>query len=334
MNEWAFIKEGSLIREVQRRGHLLAGVSKGIVGLSYCDDSNPSSAHWRGFDVDLARAVAAAVLGDATAIQFQPITPDQRCVAVETGRVDIGTFNASATLGRELRYGVVFPQAMLYDGEALMVKASDMVDVAPTVGVAALRRRVVAVQRGATTEVNLERYFGARGLAYTMRPYATPAEALRAYAEGECTVYALDRIPLTGERLRLPNPRGHIILDHQISKEAMGPVVRYGDPAWQRAVTWIMRVLIEAEELGIDSRNCNQLAASGPAYIRDFLHPLRETSQALGLQDSFPLRIVQQVGNYAEIFARNLGDRSALNLPRHMNDLWSRGGLLMSPDFH
>lgn len=111
-------------------------------------------------------------------------------------------------------------------------------------------------------------------------------------------------------------------------------MVRYGDPAWQRAVTWIMRVLIEAEELGIDSRNCNQLAASGPAYIRDFLHPLRETSQALGLQDSFPLRIVQQVGNYAEIFARNLGDRSALNLPRNMNDLWSRGGLLMSPDFH
>ncbi|WP_250465956.1 MULTISPECIES: transporter substrate-binding domain-containing protein [unclassified Caballeronia] len=331
MKDQPLVETASVLREIRRRGHLLAGVSKGIIGLSSRD---PQTGHWQGFDVELARAIAVAVLGDASAIEFFPIAPDQRCVAVASGQVDVGTFNASATLGRELEHGVIFPKAMLYDGEALMVKAVDMVGLDARQGVRVLANRIVAVQRGATTQVNLERYFGARELAYVQRSYATPAEALQAYAEGECTLYALDRIPLTGERLRLPDPDAHVILDDHISKEAMGPVIRYGDPAWQRAIAWIMRVLIEAEELGINAGNCDDLAKKGPAHVREFLNASEDKSKTLGLQPRFALRIVQQVGNYADIFAAHLGHASPLKLPRLKNDLWSRGGLLISPEFH
>lgn len=319
------------VQRIRRRGHLRAGVSKGIHGLSYRDETQH---RWRGFDVELARATAAAVLGDADAVEFVPVAPNERCIAVADGRVDIGTFNASATLGRELQHDVLFPQAMLYDGEAFMVRSDEFVGRDRSAGIAGLARRVVAVQQGATTTANLVRFFAQHRLDYELNPHATPQQALDAYASGDCNVYALDRIPLTGERLRLPDPQRHLILDDQVSKEAMGPVVAAADSGWSRAVAWIMRTLIEAEELAIGSSNCEELAETGEPHLQAFLRPGGDHLERLGLQPGFPLLVLRQVGNYAEVFSRTLGSSSALGLPRLKNCLWSQGGLLISPSFH
>lgn len=316
------------IERIRQRGCLVAGVSKGIFGLSY---RNPGQ-NWSGFDVDLAKAVAVAVLGDAKAIEFVSVAPEQRCQAVASGLVDIGTFNASATLSREVNNDVFFPQAMIYDGEAMLVRKEEMQGFDPALGVRGLSKRVVAIQQGATTKANLERFFAENKLDYELRAYATPQQALEGYASAECNLYALDLIPLSGERLRLPQPEQHIILEEQISKEAMGPVVAGRDSAWIRSVTWIMRSLIEAEELGLNSQNCNKFAGED-GHLKRFLHPDAKTLEVLGLQQSFPLMILQQIGNYAEVFARNLGDKSPLQLPRMKNKLWSQGGLLISPSF-
>lgn len=320
------------IQRIRQRGHLRAGVSKGIYGLSYHDDTQR---RWRGFDVELARATAAAVLGDADAVEFLPVGPNERCDTVAKGLIDIGTFNASATLGREVQHDVLFPQTMLYDGEAFMVRLDEFADRDPSAGIVALTRRVVAVQEGATTTPNLVRFFGQRRLGYELRSYATPQQAIEAYAEGQCNVYALDRIPLTGERLRLPRPQEHAILDDPVSKEAMGPVVCAADSDWSRAVSWIMRTLIEAEELGVESSNCEQTAKTGEPHLQAFLRAGADKAiERLGLQPDFPLQVLRQVGNYAEVFARTLGSASALQLPRLHNRLWSQGGLLISPSFH
>jgi ABC-type amino acid transport substrate-binding protein len=305
------------IQRIRARGCLRAGVSQGIRGLSYRDGDDP---RWRGFDVELARAVAIAV----------PIAPHARCAAVGVGDVDIGTFNASATLGRELDHEVVFPQAMLYDGEAFMLRADQLVG---SDGVKDLPQRVVAVQQGATSSANLQRFFGATGMTHELRAYATPEDALRAYEQGECNLYALDRIPLNGERLRLALPHEHVILDEQISKEAMGPVVAAADPAWVRAVTWVMRVLIEAEQLGLDSVNCQTIHKRREPQLQEFLAPTTARCERLGLIERFPLRVLQGVGNYAEVYARTLGSASELKLPRLRNTLWRDGGLLISPSF-
>ncbi len=316
-------------RRIRARGHLRAGVSRGIFGLSYRD---PKTQAWQGFDTELARAVAVAVLGDAEAIEFVPIDPDQRCRAVAEGLVDIGTFNASATLGRETEHDVVFPQAMLYDGEAFMIRRGDGIGAETADALRQLSERTVAVQRGATTSANLQRYFAAARIDYRSMEFATPEDALAAYADGVCNVYALDRIPLTGERLRLARPDDHLILDEQVSKEAMGPVVAACDSAWVRAVTWVMRSLIESEDLALDSRGGADRAHE--PGLRHFLNPAPAVVERLGLRDGFPLHVLKRVGNYAEVFARTLGCDSALQLPRGRNELWSRGGLLISPSFH
>lgn len=317
-------------QQIRDRGYLIAGVSKGINGLS---SQSPVNGRWQGFDTDLARAVAVAVLGDPEAIKFIPVAPDERCATVAAGLVDIGTFNASATLGRETAHDVIFPQTMLYDGEALMVRSADMAGFDLALGVRGLSERRVAVQHGATTAANLKRFFGECGLDYILHSFAGPDEALAGYESGHCNIYALDLIPLSGERLRLADPDAHIILNEQISKEAMGPVVSSRDSDWTRAVTWIMRSLIEAEDMGLNSSNCQHLPDDAPLHLQSFLHPSAAMLDRLGLLSSFPQRILCHVGNYAEIFNRNLGCSSALKMPRHRNTLWSQGGLLISPSF-
>jgi polar amino acid transport system substrate-binding protein len=222
---------------------------------------------------------------------------------------------------------------MLYDGEAMMVRASDMAGIAPEAGVRGLAKRIVAVQQGATTALNLERFFGDCELDYELRYFATPNEALAGYASGQCNIYALDLIPLSGERLRLDVPDDHVILDETISKEAMGPVVSARDTDWLRAVTWILRSLIEAEELGLNSSNSRHLSQPLASHLQAFLHPSKEKLARLGLQESFPLKILQHVGNYAEIFNNNRGCASPLNMPRHHNMLATHGGLMISPSF-
>jgi ABC-type amino acid transport substrate-binding protein len=318
----------STMDRIRQRGFIRAGVSKGIRGLSLYDTEKGA---WQGFDIELARALAIAVTGDHDAVEFVPTAPAARFEAVAGGELDIGTFNASATLGRELDNGLVFPQPMLHDGEAFLVRTAEL---APhrVPGVSSLKRRCVSVQRGATSRANLERWFGAKGLTFELMEYATPQQALDAYAQGECNLYALDRIPITGERLRLRDPSEHTILDEGISKEAMGPVVRADDPTWVRAVTWIMRSLIEAEERGITQPMCSSGQPVPPHHL-EFLRPAPQRCRSLGLVDHFVHRVINGVGNYAEIFERTLGAGSPLKLTRGRNALWCQGGLLISPSF-
>ncbi|MCY7314865.1 MAG: transporter substrate-binding domain-containing protein [Rubrivivax sp.] len=320
--------ESTTLARIRARGFLRAGVSQGIRGLSLQEHAG---APWQGFDVELAKALAIAVCGDVDAIEFVPTAPAQRFAAVAQGEVDVGTFNASATLGRELAHGIVFPQPMLFDGEAFLVRRADLLPGAAP-GVAGLIERRVAIQNGATTRANLERWFRSAGLGFELVEHASPQAALQAYASGACNVYALDHIPLTGERLRLPDPVAHVILDEAVSKEAMGPVVVASDPVWVRAVTWVMRTLIEAEELGITRGACTH-AVQPLSPHAPFLLPSPERCSRLGLIDRFPQRVIQGLGNYAEIFERTLGTASPLNLPRGRNALWRDGGLLISPSF-
>jgi ABC-type amino acid transport substrate-binding protein len=319
---------GETIERIHQRGFIRAGVSQGIRGLSLYE---PAQRVWQGFDVELAKALALAVTGDRDAVEFVPTAPSARFEAVSRGDLDIGTFNASATLGRELDNGLVFPQPMLHDGEAFLVRTAELQPHgAPSV--ATLERRVVAVQRGATSRANLERWFRKEGLAFELVEHATPQQALQAYAQGECNLYALDRIPLTGERLRLADPELHTVLDPGVSKEAMGPVVRAADPIWVRAVTWVMRCLIEAEERGISRAMCSGGAPLPSAHL-EFLQPPPGRCRQMGLVDHFVQGVIGGVGNYAEIFDRTLGLGSTLNLTRGRNALWCHGGLLISPSF-
>jgi polar amino acid transport system substrate-binding protein len=252
---------------------------------------------------------------------------------LRSGDVDLGTFNASATLAREVRFDITFLPTLLYDGEAFLVRKSDIPasqsDHSATI--LTLPRRRIAAQSGATTAQNLRRFFQTHNAPYDLEEYPNAQAALEAYRAGECNVYALDRIPLSGERLRLEDRHEHVILKDIISKEAMGPVVRHGDPIWALAVTWIVRSLIEAEELGLNSSNVDAATTEEDAYLSRFLAPAAEICQALQVLTGFTGQVIRKIGNHAEIFERNLGSQSPLGLPRGQNALWNRGGLLFTP---
>lgn len=318
------------IIEIKKRGYVRCGVSLGIFGLSYKDIE---SEQWRGFDVDVAKAVAEAVLGRAEAVEFIPVEPGQRFEALDRGLIDLGTFNASATLAREARYGVTFLPTLLYDGEAFLVRREEIPEgTSPAAAsVLSLTTRRIAAQAGATTAENLYRFFTAHGADYEICEYSDPGTALEAYSSGKCNVYALDRIPLSGERLRLDDRDQHVILGDIVSKEAMGPVVRHGDPYWAKSVTWIVRSLIEAEELNLTSDNVYSVEPAAVGYVYRFLNPSPEICANLQLGDHFTREVIAKIGNYGEIFERNLGRQSPLALPRGQNSLWNRGGLLFTP---
>ncbi|MBW7981942.1 transporter substrate-binding domain-containing protein [Enterobacillus tribolii] len=318
----------SVSERVRQRNVLNVGVSLGFKGLSVRD---PIHNRWEGFDIDLARAVAAAVLGDSRKINFIPLQTSDRFTALRDGVIDLGTFNASITFQREADYGITFVHPMLFDGEVLMTPVTNLSE--PVCEARMTRKRRVAALRGSTTQENLRNYFDRLGLDCDIMLFDSPLQARQAYQNGLCDLYCLDYYLLAGERAQLPNKEMHIILHDRISLEAMSPAVCSHDPAWISAVGWVMKSLIEAESLNICSKVVDEVYREADGYTKTFLQPGEGLCRRLGLLPEFTREVISQVGNYGEIFNRNLGDKSALKLERRDNYPWASGGMLYSPLF-
>jgi len=318
----------TVIERIRQHDVLNVGVSLGFKGLSF---RNALLNCWEGFDIDLARAVAVAVLGDVGKIHYMPLQSGDRFRALRDGVIDLGSFNSSITFQRESESEVSFVHPMLFDGEVLMTPASNLLE--PVEQAKYTRERRIAAMRGSTTEENLKRYFGNLNLSCEIRLFDSPTQARQAYQLGECNIYCLDSYLLAGERAQLKDKEAHIILQDRISLEAMSPAVSSHDTQWLKAVTWIMRTLIEAENLQITSKNILEMSQEATGYLRTFLYPSEQHCKNLGLRPDFIRAIIHQIGNYGEIFQRNLGKYSELNQERRDNNLWSQGGMLYSPLF-
>ncbi|MFO6296659.1 transporter substrate-binding domain-containing protein [Rahnella selenatireducens] len=318
----------TVIEMIRQRDVLNVGVSLGFRGLSF---RNAIKNCWEGFDIDLARAVAVAVFGDAGKIHYMPLQSGDRFRALRDGVIDLGSFNSSITFQREAESEVTFVHPMLFDGEVLMTPASNLLE--PVEQASYTRKRRIAAMRGSTTEENLKRYFGNLNLSCEISLFDSPSQARQAYQHGECNIYCLDSYLLAGERAQLKDKDAHIILQDRISLETMSPAVASHDPQWLKAVTWIMRALIEAENLQVSSKNIHEMSQEATGYLKTFLYPSEQNCKNLGLRPEFIREIIHQVGNYGEIFQRNLGKYSELNQARRDNNLWSQGGMLYSPLF-
>lgn len=307
---------------VKQRGTLQCGVSEGVSGFSEKD----AAGAWNGFDVDFCRAVAAAVLGDATKVAFTPLSASQRFEALKSGKVDLLARNSTWTLGREAELGLAFAGISYHDGQGFLAKRSLGVD-----GALSLDKAKICVEAGTTTQLNLADFFRANSMTYEEKAFPGAAEALSAFQSGQCDVLTRDQSALHGERLKLAKPAEAVVLPDVISKEPLGPVVRSDDFPWFTVVKWVGFALVNAEELGISSANLDEALKSQKPDARRFIGAEGGFGKALGLSDDWAVRAVKAGGNYAEIYERNLGTGSKLGIPRGLNQLWNMGGVLYAP---
>jgi general L-amino acid transport system substrate-binding protein len=310
---------GAILDAVKNKGFVQCGVSTGLAGFSNPDDAG----NWSGIDVDVCRAVAAAVFGDAEAVKFTPLTSKERFTAVQSGEVDVLSRNTTWTLNRDSALGLDFVGITYYDGQGFMVPKSLGVKSALELDGAS-----VCVATGTTTELNLADYFRANNMSYTPVVFERADEERAAYEQGRCDAYTTDASGLYAQRTGLTNPDDHIVLPEIISKEPLGPVVRHGDNEWADAVRWTLYAMLEAEEYGITSQNVDDLKAnSTDPQIRRLLGVEGDMGQGLGLPNDWSYQIIKQIGNYGEIFERNLGMSTPLQIARGLNAQWKDGGL-------
>lgn len=314
---------GETLEQIKSRGTLHCGVSEGIAGFSEKD----ASGRWSGLDVDLCRAVAAAALGDPAKVTFVPLRASARFPALQSRRVDLLARNTTWTLAREAGLEVQFAGILFYDGQAFMVPTASAVKK-----VAQLNGAVVCVEKGTTHERSLTDYFAGHGLSVKPLVIDSAPEVADAFFAGRCAAYTSDASQLAGVRLRASGGRTFRILPERISKEPLAPVVRSSDPAWLTLVRGVLFALIAAEENGVTRDNVRALReGAGAAGVRRALGAEGELGKALGVDPDWALRAVQSVGNYGEMFERNLGGESWLKLERGLNRLWSQGGLMYAP---
>lgn len=307
---------------VKEKGYINVGVSGKVPGFSAPDEKGV----WKGLDVDFGRAVAAAIFDDPEKVRFTPVTTKERFTALQSGEIDILSRNTTWTYSRDVKLGLEFIGVIFYDGQGFMVPKELGVTSASQLDGAS-----VCTQSGTTTEMNLSSYFAAKGMTYKPVVYESADEATVIYDTGRCDVYTTDASGLAARRTALSNPEDHLILPELISKEPLGPAVRQGDQQWGDIVRWTLFALINAEELGITSENVDeQLNSENPA-VKRFLGVEDDLGQQMGLTADWAYRIIKHVGNYGEIFARNVGPETALGLDRGLNALWTDGGLLYAP---
>ncbi|MFY9314366.1 MAG: amino acid ABC transporter substrate-binding protein [Burkholderiales bacterium] len=310
----------STLEAVQKKGFVQCGVNVGLAGFSQPD----SQGVWKGIDVDLCRAVAAAVFGDAGKVRYTPLTAQQRFTALQSGEVDILSRNTTWTITRDTSLGLNFVGVSYYDGQGFMVPAKKKVKSARQ-----LNGATICVQPGTTTELNLADYFRTHKMKFKPVVIEKLEEVLNAYFAGRCDVYTTDVSGLVAVRAsRAPKPAEHVILPEVISKEPLGPAVRHGDDRWFDVVKWSLYAMIEAEELELSSKNIDQQAGSANPSIQRFVGATGDIGKMLGLDNRWALNIVKQVGNYAESFDVNL---KPLGFERGLNRLWTKGGLLYAP---
>jgi general L-amino acid transport system substrate-binding protein len=306
---------------IKQRGALLCGVSEGIAGFSSSTDKG-----WTGFDVDLCRGLAAAVLDDAGKVRYVPLNAENRFAALQSGAIDVLSRNSTWTMSREIGLKLVFPAITYFDGQGFLVRKSRN-----ATSVLELDNVKVCVQGGTTTELNLADFFGANNMKLERIAFASGAEAVKAYDAGRCDVFTSDVSQLYAERLSLARPDDHIILPDVISKEPLGPAVRQGDEQWANIVKWTVFALVNAEELGVSSASVNQALKSDKPEIKRLIGTEGNFGEQAGLTRDWVIRIIRNVGNYAEIFERNVGVQSKLGIPRGLNHLWTNGGILYAP---
>jgi general L-amino acid transport system substrate-binding protein len=307
---------------VKQRGTLVCGVTTGLAGFGQPDDKG----NWTGLDVDYCRAVAAAVFGDDKKVKYVPTTAKERFTALQSGEVDMLARNTTWTMSRDSSLGLSFTGINYFDGQGFMVKKSLGVTSAKELNGAS-----VCVQTGTTTELNLADYFKSNNMTYKSVVFEKLDETLQAYQSGRCDVFTTDQSGLYSTRIQQPNPEEHVVLPEIISKEPLGPSVRQGDSQWFTIVKWVHFALLNAEELGVTQANVTQMATSTNPEIKRLLGKDGDFGKGIGLENDWAVNIIKAVGNYGEIFERNVGSGSRLKIARGLNRLWNKGGLQYAP---
>ena len=312
------------LEEVRTRGKLIVGVNGGVFGFSMPDDKGV----WKGLDVDTAKAIAMAVLGDASKVEFKALTAVQRLPALQSKEIDVLCRNTTHTLTRTTVNGLNFVQVNFYDGQGFLVPKKLGVKSAKE-----LAGATVCVLPGTTTEMNAADFFRKNRMNWKPVVIEQTAELNKAFFAGRCDVLTSDASQLAAQRSVSPNPDGYILLPEIISKEPLAPVVRHGDDQWYDIVNWTVMALIQAEEFGITSKNVDEMLKSSDPQIQRFLGVTPGMGKALGVDEKWAYNIIKTVGNYGEIFERNVGPNTQLGLERGLNDLWTNGGLMYAAPF-
>lgn len=314
--------EAATLDKVKARGILICGTNPGLAGFGLPNDKG----EWTGFDIDFCRAVAAAIFNDAHKVKFIPLGAKERFTALQSGEIDLLSRNTSWTESREVGQGFLFAGITFYDGQGFMVHKKLGISSAIELSGAS-----ICVQQGTTTELNLADFFQANNLKYEPVTFATGDETIKAYDTGRCDAFTTDSSGLYAERVKLVNPDDNMVLPEIISKEPLGPVVRQGDDQWFNLVKWVNFAMIDAEDSGVNSKNADEKTKSENPEIKRLLGLEGNYGEGLGLSIDWAYRIVKLVGNYGEVYERNLGESSKLKIKRGINSLWSRGGLLYAP---
>jgi general L-amino acid transport system substrate-binding protein len=317
----ALSADAATLDQVKTRGQLICGANPGLAGFGLPDDQGV----YKGLDVDECKAIAAAIFNDPNKVKYLPINAKDRPTILASGEIDVLIRNTTWTLSRQTG-GMFFTGVNFYDGQGFMVRKKLDVNSALKLDGAS-----VCVQQGTTTELNLADYFRANNMKLEAVVFATDEEATKAYDSGRCDAYTTDASGLYSERLKMSNPDDHIVLPEIISKEPLGPSVRKDDVAWFQIVQWTHYALITAEELGVTQANVDEKLKSDNPAIRRLLGVEGSYGEGLGLTKDWAYRIIKAVGNYGEIFERNVGQGSPIKISRGLNALWNKGGLQYAP---
>jgi general L-amino acid transport system substrate-binding protein len=310
------------LKTVKDRGMLSCGVTQGLPGFSAPDDKGS----WVGFDVDMCRALAAAIFNDSTKVKYVPLTAKDRFTALQSGEIDVLSRNTTWTLSRDTSLGVNFAGINYYDGQGFLVRKSLKVNSALELNSAS-----ICLQTGTTNEQNVADYFKGNNMKYEVIAFSTADETIKAYESGRCDVFTTDVSQLYAQRLKLANPGDHEVLPEVISKEPLGPMVRHGDDQWFDIVKWTLFAMLNAEEAGVTQKNVDEMAKSDKPDLKRMLGGDGNLGEQLGLTKDWVVRIVKHVGNYGESFDRNVGAGSKLGISRGLNQLWNKGGIQYAP---
>ena len=320
-----FLAQGAsaqTLKTVKDRGILHCGSNGTLAGFGLPD----AQGKWTGLDVDVCRAIAAAIFNDVNKVKFVPLSAKDRFTALQSGEVDVLVRNTTWTSSRDTSLGLNFTGVDYYDGQGFLVRKALKVNSALELGDAS-----ICVQQGTTTELNLADFFRAHNMKLKTVTFATANEAVKAYDSGRCDAYTTDASGLYSERLKLANATDHIVLPEIISKEPLGPVVRHGDDQWFDVVKWVLFAMINAEELNVTQKNVDEMVKSTNPEIKRLLGTEGNYGEQLGLTKDWVVRIIKLVGNYGEVFERNVGSGSPLKIDRGLNKLWNKGGIQYAP---
>jgi general L-amino acid transport system substrate-binding protein len=314
--------EAQTLKAVQDRGRLICGVSQGIAGFSIKDDKGA----WSGFDVDFCRALATAIFNDPSKVDFVPLSASERFDALKNRKIDVLSRNSTWTLGRENDFGFLFAGVTYYDGQGFMVPKSRNLTSALE-----LDGSKICIEKGTTSEPNAADFFETNHINYNLVEADTVADVVADYLGGKCDSLSTDASQLFALRSQFPKPGDHMILPDIISKEPLGPVVRQDDVQWFNIVKWVNFALLDAEELGVGSKTIDEALKSQKPAVKRLVGTEGDFGKPLGLSNAWAANAIRAVGNYGEVFDRNVGAQTKLAIPRGLNELWNNGGIQYAP---